>query len=339
MNSCLALGQDITGTWEGSLGSDQFIQLNVIQVKNRICGYTYDYVMADQRNHCKAYFTGSFDKRSKEYILDGESFIENSGSHILMRIKLSVAIVNGRTMLIGSEGVAGEGAENMLGNLLQSLLGKQLGIDNRTEVRLGKTGNEPRQVLEKMKNCYEEKQKEGELKPPVVINPSIPVVKNNPPVVKHIDTTVKTNPPIVLQHTDTIVKVNPPPVRNPEEMKIPQQMVKRKNIDEGHVVVNTRSITLDVYDNGIVDGDTVSIFLNGKLLLSHERLSEKAIELNIELDEKNSRNELVLFAENLGSIPPNTALVVVHAGDKRYELFSKASLEENAMLVIEYQPK
>ena len=45
-----------------------------------------------------------------------------------------------------------------------------------------------------------------------------------------------------------------------------------------------------------------------------------------------------MVAENLGSIPPNTALIVVYAGNKRYELFSSASLEENAVLVFEYKP-
>ena len=104
------------------------------------------------------------------------------------------------------------------------------------------------------------------------------------------------------------------------------------------MVVNTKNITLSVYDNAIVDGDSVSIFFNGKLLLSHQKLEEKPIILHIELDENRTRNEILLFAENLGSIPPNTALVVVTAGDKRYELFSKASLEENAVLVIEYRP-
>jgi hypothetical protein len=46
-----------------------------------------------------------------------------------------------------------------------------------------------------------------------------------------------------------------------------------------------------------------------------------------------------MFAENLGSIPPNTALIVVTAGNKRYELRSKASLEENAVLLFEYKTK
>jgi hypothetical protein len=47
----------------------------------------------------------------------------------------------------------------------------------------------------------------------------------------------------------------------------------------------------------------------------------------------------VLFAHNLGSIPPNTATVVVKSGGKRYELRSSASLTENAVLMLDYKPK
>ena len=340
MSYGISSAQDITGTWEGSLGTDQFIQLNVIQVKNKICGYTYDYVLADQKSHCKAYFIGDYDKRLKEWTLDGESFIENSGSHILMHIRLAIAIVNGRTMLVGSEGAESSGVGNVLGSIMSSIFGKQLAIERREEIRMQKTGNNPRQVLEKMKDCYEQKLKEDLPKPPVIKKPPNPIVKNIPPVIKKPDSIARVNPP-VIPVIDSLIKIPlpPPPDIKTNVLKIPEQMVKRRNIDEGHITVNTRTIILDVYDNGIVDGDTVSIFFNGKLLLSHERLSEKAIEIKIELDEKTTINELILFAENLGSIPPNTALVVVHAGEKRYELFSKASLEENAMLIIEYHPE
>ena len=40
----------------------------------------------------------------------------------------------------------------------------------------------------------------------------------------------------------------------------------------------------------------------------------------IKINPGNSRNELVMYAENLGSIPPNTALMVIYDGDKRYEI-------------------
>ena len=55
--------QNITGTWEGDLGSDQFLQLNIIQTGDKICGYTRDYVKADSRSFCKAFFEGYFDRQ------------------------------------------------------------------------------------------------------------------------------------------------------------------------------------------------------------------------------------------------------------------------------------
>lgn len=125
----------------------------------------------------------------------------------------------------------------------------------------------------------------------------------------------------------------------PDSLQTLQQSVKRKKSEQGHLVVNTKIITLNLYDNGIADDDTVSVFFNGKLLLSQQRISEKPIVINIELDENLPQNEIMLFAENLGSIPPNTALIVVTAGSERFELFSKANLKENAVLVFEYHPK
>lgn len=123
-----------------------------------------------------------------------------------------------------------------------------------------------------------------------------------------------------------------------DSLSFTMQMAKRINSEQGYIMSTTKSITLSLYDNGIVDDDSVSIFFNGRLLRMHQRVSEKPIVLNIELDERVKRNEIVLFAENTGTISPNTALVVVAAGNKRYEFFPKASLDTNAVLVFEYKP-
>lgn len=125
--------------------------------------------------------------------------------------------------------------------------------------------------------------------------------------------------------------------KEPDELLIPAAMTKRKNAEAGRITVHTKKISLSIYDNGVTDGDSVSIFFNGKLLMSHQLVSEKPIVLELELDEKLEKNEIVLFAENLGNISPNTALVVVNSGTKRYELFSSANLEKNAVLTIEYK--
>ncbi len=335
--------QDITGTWEGDLGNDQFIQLNVIQVKNSLCGYTWDYVNNNHKSFCKAFFTGYYNKKRKEWVLEGESFVENSGAHILMKIKLTTAIVEGKTILTGTANT-GSFAESIIGNMLESFFGKPVSpVEMGDQVTVRKVSNRPQKILDRMKDCYEQEKK---LKDPKdsVSNPTVKpkrtdsIVKATQPVIiKPVDSTVKVVKAVVIKPSDS--KVTPPVVIKPGLLPIPKEMEKRKNNEESHVVVNTKNITLSVYDNAIIDGDTVSIFFNGKLLLSHQRLGEKAIVLNVELDENRTRNEILLFAENLGSIPPNTALIVVNAGDKRYELFSKASLEENAVLVFEYQPK
>ncbi|MBL0145685.1 MAG: hypothetical protein IPP48_07915 [Chitinophagaceae bacterium] len=113
----------------------------------------------------------------------------------------------------------------------------------------------------------------------------------------------------------------------------------RKNTVFSRIPVAVKNITLDIFDNGTIDGDSISVYYNNKLLVSSRKLSEKPITVSLLLDDKAVQHEIVLFAHNLGSIPPNTALIVVKAGDKRYELYSSASLTENAVLVLEYKPK
>ncbi len=49
-------------------------------------------------------------------------------------------------------------------------------------------------------------------------------------------------------------------------------------------------------------------------------------------------HESVMVAENLCSIPPNTALMVVTAGSKRYEAFIESTEKKNAVVIIEYRP-
>ena len=298
--------QDITGTWEGSISNFEFLQVNIIQVKGQLCGYTWDYVFGNRPDHCKAYFTGRYDKTNKEWQLTGTHFIENSGSHILMHLNLVHDIVNGTDKLTGIEG-------------LRSPVPNYFFSGSMDSIRLEKVSNRPTEILEGMYECWAENQKLTKEKRVNNVKPS------------HIDSVVKTvQPPTRLQSI--------PELMARDSTRLQLQMGNRKNIEMSHVTVNTKEITLNVYDNGIVDGDTVSIFYNGRLILSHQRLSEKPIVIHLKLDENIIQHKIVLFAENLGSIPPNTALIIVNAGDKRFELFSSSNLEENAVLVFEYKP-
>ena len=87
------------------------------------------------------------------------------------------------------------------------------------------------------------------------------------------------------------------------------------------------SVTL--YDNGEIDGDSITLIYNDEVLTTHKRLTDKALTFYIKIKPGNSRNELIMYAENLGSIPPNTALMVIYDGKKRHELNIKSTAKTN----------
>lgn len=99
------------------------------------------------------------------------------------------------------------------------------------------------------------------------------------------------------------------------------------------IKVDTGSIRLDFYDNAQIDGDTISVSVDNKTVVSHQRLGVKPITVNIRIDLKKTEHEVVMIAENEGSIPPNTALLMVTAGDKRYRLFLSSDTEQRKVLV------
>ena len=70
------------------------------------------------------------------------------------------------------------------------------------------------------------------------------------------------------------------------------------------------------------------------MVLSHQRLSDKPISLKLDLDEDTEENIVTMYAENLGTIPPNTALMIVTDGDKRYEVRITSDTEKSGSVVF-----
>ena len=101
------------------------------------------------------------------------------------------------------------------------------------------------------------------------------------------------------------------------------------------VAFKSDSITLTLYDNGEVDGDTVSVFLNGKPILSKQRLSTNAITYTIYVTpDLGDSLQLIMYAENLGSIPPNSGLLIIKDGRDRYEIRFAGDLTKNAAITL-----
>ena len=98
------------------------------------------------------------------------------------------------------------------------------------------------------------------------------------------------------------------------------------------IEIENETFSVTLYDNGEVDGDSVSVFYNGKLILSHQRLSEKPISFVLNATTGKDVNELTMYAENLGEIAPNTALMVVKDGENRYEVRIASDLKNSGTI-------
>ncbi|MEP6927174.1 MAG: hypothetical protein ABI834_06030, partial [Ginsengibacter sp.] len=104
--------------------------------------------------------------------------------------------------------------------------------------------------------------------------------------------------------------------------------------------IKSDSLLLTLYDNGEIDGDTVSILLNGKVIMPMQGLMSKAINKTIYLTPEMSDSiVLIMYAENLGSIPPNTGLLVVHDGEDIYEIRFSGDLQKNSAIILKRRRK
>ncbi|HEV3413853.1 MAG TPA: hypothetical protein VG101_15335 [Puia sp.] len=119
-----------------------------------------------------------------------------------------------------------------------------------------------------------------------------------------------------------------------DSLKIIESFAKRKAVLNRELLVESDSIRLSFYDNGEIDGDSISVFVNHQLVLSHQGLDVKAFNIYLHLDSTRELTEVSMFAENLGRIPPNTALMVITDGKNRYEVFLSSSLTENATVEL-----
>ena len=126
----------------------------------------------------------------------------------------------------------------------------------------------------------------------------------------------------------------------PEKVKADKPVASlldtRITTEEKVLQVKSENIKVEIYDDGEIDNDIVSVYFNNTLLVDKKTLSAQAYTLNLNL-EKGKTNELVLYADNLGEIPPNTALMVITDGINRFEVRLSADLKKNASVRFEFK--
>jgi hypothetical protein len=146
--------------------------------------------------------------------------------------------------------------------------------------------------------------------------------------------TVKTNTFAVAPVTAT---VSAPEVINekPFDPAAPAAFASQRKTEATQFInFTTDSLVFALYDNGEVDGDTVSVLVDGEVFMAKQGLKTSALRKTYYLPAGTDELTLILYAENLGKYPPNTGLLIVYDGEERHQVRFSADLNKNAAVVF-----
>jgi hypothetical protein len=112
------------------------------------------------------------------------------------------------------------------------------------------------------------------------------------------------------------------------------EVAKRETEIIQTVVFKSDSLVISLYDNGEIDGDTVSVVLNGKIIIAKQGLTAKPVTIAIQTSGLGDSVQLVMYAENLGRIPPNSGLLILQDGIERYRIRFSGDLQTNSAIIL-----
>ncbi|MBA2500209.1 MAG: hypothetical protein H0V30_10815 [Chitinophagaceae bacterium] len=324
-----ASGQDLSGIWRGYFitesGDNYKLEFQIVQNKSlTVTGVSYSYL--DVRFYGKANMTGRYIKSEKQFQIQENRTVEvkstTGGGTCIMNYNLSYVKSGPEEFLEG----------NYLGkseNRMNPRLNGQWGDCGGGKVFLRRVHNsdfyvepflrdQPRKSTPKTTPKESEKKPESKKETPKTTIPPESEVLDKKPEEKKIEF----------------------PESKPKEKEItpaPPILKTRSNELTRTFEVNTKKVIIRLYDNGEIDDDTVSVYFNNKLVLDRKRLSTVPLTITLNLEDENEENELIMVAENLGRIPPNTSLMIVQAGDQRFQVNITSTDQKNALVRFIYR--
>lgn len=340
-----AMGQMITGTWKGKINR-QKVEVKIIQRGDSLAGTAYYYESSN--NYRRYSIKGYFDPNTNEAVWWDDRLLEEKSG----RFNLSAPGKN--AMLSRADFNCPGGGRMMLNGKTAR---KEDEEDVKGDVHLDKTGNPQ---FEDEWDFVIDNYMVGANDPDIIdsvaslsyhtntisIEPiaTVPVEK---PVAAPVDIAPAPKPVLVEEKPAVkpapvevkVIATPPPPTTQPAVVPQPpkapdivQKFKLREKVFVKEIPVTGDSIELRFYDNAEIDGDSISVFLNEKLLFSHIRLTGNAYSIKLPVSDLNGSNELTMVAENLGSIPPNTSYMVAIVNGKRYDAYLSSSEGSSAMI-------
>ena len=118
----------------------------------------------------------------------------------------------------------------------------------------------------------------------------------------------------------------------------PKILAERVMIDsKKNYTVSEQKISIGLYDHRNIDKDVVTIYLNGEIVVENLELRRKKKMFALHL--KVGTNTIMLHAENLGEVPPNTAAILIKSKTKEFTAVLASDLGQSEYFTITYAPE
>jgi hypothetical protein len=319
--------QMVTGIWHGKING-QKTEVKIIKSGDSITGTSYYYASAS--NYRRYTIKGYFDERTNQVIWWDDQLVEEKAGGIFS--------APGKTPLLSRADF------NCPGGSAMFLDGSSNEKDEEIKegsVHLQKTYKDP--LFTDEWDWVIENFTAGTNDPYIIdsislvaFHPKKQTVIPQEPIAKAKKPRMVMIPPV--KEKKEIVKPEPEKVVVTIPKTIEEKFIIRKKKVFTTIPVEGDSITLSFYDNAIVDGDSISLFLDSKMLFTHIKLADKPHTIKIAVTDLGEDGELTMVAENLGAIPPNTSYMVAMVGDKRYTA-NLSSTEETSAVIKFVKPK
>ena len=173
-------------------------------------------------------------------------------------------------------------------------------------------------------------------KPQTPITQKKPIVK--PSITTETDKLKKKKESIVELPANNEVVVSNNDKKSTNTAQQAKVLVNRENFLMKRIISTEPEVKVELIDNGTIDNDTISLYHNGEQVIKKGKLNYQPLTYTFNCSSGPVSHELILVAENLGEIPPNTAVMVVTIGKKRQEIFLTSDEKKNAKIIIEYKP-
>jgi hypothetical protein len=349
--------QNVTGIWRGyfitETGDEYRLEFQVDQNKSlSVSGVSYSYL--DKRFYGKATMSGNFDVKNKSFQIQELRTTEvrnlGGGGTCLMNYKFSYAKSGKEEFLEGSyvgksedrlnpknNGVWGDcgGGRVFLRRVEESDFYVEPFLREKPVVKKKTPSDKPIAKTTTPLNKSTTKSTAPVKKATAPPKTNAAAKKTTTTANKEVPQKSKTNE---IKKTDTVIVRTVPKKITHKTFSLPAQTRSRENELVKTFTVRNDEIIVKLYDNGEIDGDTISVYLDNKIILSGKRLTASPLVITIKMEEDKPEHVLVMVADNLGTIPPNTSLMIVHDGDKRYEVRITSTEQKNAMVRFRYQP-